>query len=68
MSEQLRIDWIRCDAHGLCAELLPERITLDELGLPIIDPAPISGSLIKHAERAVAQCPVLALALVRTEA
>lgn len=34
MSEQLRIDWIRCDAHGLCAELLPERITLDEWGYP----------------------------------
>ncbi len=67
MSDQLRVDWIRCDAHGLCAELFPERITLDEWGYPLIDPAPIPGPLMKHAERAVAQCPVLALALFRTD-
>lgn len=67
MSERLRVDWIRCDAHGLCAELFPERITLDEWGYPIVDPAPITGPLRKHAERAVAQCPVLALALEQVE-
>jgi ferredoxin len=64
MSEQLGIDWIRCDAHGLCAELFPERISLDEWGYPIIDGAEIAPALRTHARRAVAQCPVLALRLV----
>jgi ferredoxin len=67
MSDELRVDWIRCDAHGLCAELFPERITLDDWGYPVVDPAPITPDLRKHAERAVAQCPVLALSLVRTD-
>jgi ferredoxin len=29
MSAALDIDWTRCDGHGLCAELLPHRITRD---------------------------------------
>ena len=32
----LQIDWTRCDGHGLCAELSPEQITLDDWGYPII--------------------------------
>jgi ferredoxin len=63
MSETVSVDWIRCDGHGLCAELFPERITLDDWGYPIIDPAPISPQLRGHAKRAIAQCPVLALRL-----
>jgi ferredoxin len=30
MSEKLRVDPILCQAHGMCAELLPELIELDE--------------------------------------
>ena len=37
---RLRVDPINCHAHGLCAELLPELITLDEWGYPIIDGRP----------------------------
>ena len=37
----IRVDPIACDGHGLCAELFPERIRLDDWGYPIIDPAPI---------------------------
>jgi ferredoxin len=59
---QLVVDWILCDGHGLCAELLPERITLDEWGYPIIDPD-IPPHLADHARRAVAACPKLALSL-----
>ncbi len=32
----LRLDPIACDAHGLCAELLPEHIRLDDWGYPIV--------------------------------
>jgi ferredoxin len=64
----LRVDPIRCDAHGLCAELLPERIELDEWGYPIVDEAPVTRSLETHARRAVADCPMLALRLERRRA
>ena len=39
MSERLRVNPIACEAHGMCAELLPERITLDEWGYPLVDGA-----------------------------
>jgi ferredoxin len=34
--ERLRVDPIACDGRGLCAEILPELITLDDWGFPII--------------------------------
>jgi len=63
--KQLRVNPIMCVAHGLCAELFPERITLDDWGYPIIDPKPIPPSLEEHARRAVSACPTLALVLER---
>jgi ferredoxin len=57
----LSVDPIACEAHGLCAELFPERITLDDWGYPIIDPTPIPRELVGHARRAVDACPTLAL-------
>lgn len=59
----LRVDIIACDGRGVCAELFPERIRLDDWGYPIIDPEPIGGDHIAHARRAVVACPVLALRL-----
>lgn len=67
MSERIEVNPIMCEAHGLCAELLPERITLDEWGYPIIDDEPVSGRLLVHARRAAANCPTLALALRRVD-
>lgn len=63
MLEALQVDRIRCDAHGLCAELLPELISLDEWGYPIIKAGAIPAKLVEHARRAVDACPVLALRL-----
>ena len=60
---RIHVDPIRCEAHGLCAELLPERITLDEWGYPIVDPSPIQPSLEDLARKTVNACPTLALAL-----
>jgi len=59
------VDPIRCDGHGLCTELLPERVRPDDWGYPIIDAAPIGGDLLPLARRAVDSCPVLALRLER---
>jgi ferredoxin len=59
------VDRIRCDGFGTCAQLLPERITLDEWGYPIIDATPVHGSERQHAKRAVSACPRLALTLAK---
>ncbi len=64
----LRVNPIACEAHGLCAELLPERITLDEWGYPVIDTESIPDQLLDHARRAVAACPTMALLLERRRA
>jgi ferredoxin len=63
----LAIDRIRCDGRGLCADLLPEMIRLDDWGYPVIDAAPVGRPLLEHARRAVSSCPVLALRLERRE-
>jgi ferredoxin len=59
----LRVDPIRCDAYGHCAELLPELIALDDWGYPIISGAPVPHALAGEARRAVSLCPRLALLL-----
>ncbi|HEY6379257.1 MAG TPA: ferredoxin [Candidatus Dormibacteraeota bacterium] len=64
----LSVDRIRCDGSGLCAELLPEGITLDDWGYPIIASGAVPDHLVEHARRAVASCPLLALRLERAEA
>jgi ferredoxin len=66
MGARLQIDRIRCDGHGLCAELLPELISLDDWGYPIIKAADVPAGLVDHARRAVDACPVLALRLARS--
>jgi ferredoxin len=60
---RIRVNPITCEAHGLCAELLPERVTLDEWGYPIVDGAPVTPELEEYARRAAAACPTLALLL-----
>ena len=65
MSHRVRVNPITCEAHGLCAELLPERITLDEWGYPIVDERPLHGDELEHARRAARACPTLAVILAR---
>lgn len=60
----LRVDPIACDGHGLCAELAPELIELDEWGYPIVGAGAVPEGLEEHARRAVGACPTLALTLV----
>ena len=59
----LRVEPIGCTAHGICAELLPELIYLDDWGYPIIADGPIPPELEALAKRAVSACPALALRL-----
>lgn len=66
VTERLKVDMIACDGHGVCAELVPELIGLDEWGYPILANAPVPQELHKHARKAVSLCPKLALSLART--
>ncbi|HEY2509020.1 MAG TPA: ferredoxin [Streptosporangiaceae bacterium] len=63
MSVRLKLDPIACDGHGLCADLLPEMIELDEWGYPIVEGEQVPRGLHGHARRAVRACPTLALRL-----
>ena len=67
MTSILRVDPIACTGHGLCAELLPEWIELDDWGYPIIESGPLPEHLVAHARRAAAACPKLALVLAQRE-
>jgi len=51
----------RCDAHGLCAELLPELIEIDDWGYPVLADGDVPRRLSEYAEHAVRACPQLAL-------
>jgi ferredoxin len=62
VKQQLHWDPTACNGHGLCADLLPERIELDEWGYPVIL-GDVPPGLARHARRAVRACPVLALRL-----
>jgi len=61
MTYRLRVNPITCDAHGVCAELLPEFIRLDPWGYPIVPRADLPADLVEHARLAAAACPTLAL-------
>jgi ferredoxin len=63
MDARLRVDWIRCDGYGLCGDLLPELIDLDEWRYPILRPEHVDRALLHDAQRAVDCCPMRALIL-----
>ena len=63
----IAVDRIKCDGHGLCAEILPELIRMDDWGYPIVAPGHIPEQLMPLAQRAIDNCPVLALSLRRVE-
>ena len=65
MSVRLKVNPIACEAHGMCAELLPERIVLDDWGYPIIDERPLPSELTALARRAAEACPTFALLVER---
>jgi ferredoxin len=62
---RLRVNPIACEAHGMCAELLPELIAADPWGYPIVAPGDVPDDLLPLARRAVTACPTLALLLDR---
>jgi ferredoxin len=67
VKRKLAVNWTTCVGHGMCAELLPELIQLDDWGYPVIRPGPVPPELEPYAKRAVEACPTLALLLQRSE-
>jgi ferredoxin len=60
----LRVNPIACVGRGLCAEIAPELITLDDWGFPVIDADHVPAGLMPEARAAVRLCPVMALRLL----
>ena len=67
-SVAFRIDWIRCDGYGLCGDLAPNLIELDDWRYPILVRGPLAPDEIGDAQRAVDCCPMRALTLQRLDA
>lgn len=62
---RITIDPVACEAYGYCAEILPEAITLDEWGYPIVDDHPLPAGLVELAKRSARDCPKRAITLRR---
>jgi ferredoxin len=67
VQRRLRVNPILCNGFGYCAEIVPELITLDDWGFPIVSSSPIERDhLLRLARRAVVTCPRLALLIEET--
>lgn len=62
---RLRLDPVACAGHGLCADLLPELVDLDEWGYPLLREPAVPRHLLRTARAAITACPALALHLDR---
>ena len=60
---RLEVDWIRCDGYGLCGDLVPDLIALDDWRYPILDRSRSTAQRLDDAQRAVDCCPMKALQL-----
>jgi ferredoxin len=67
VTRRLAVNRIACSGHGLCADMLPELIQLDEWGYPIVADREVPAELGPLARRAVRLCPTLALRLQAAE-
>lgn len=64
MSWRLRVDWPLCEGRGLCHELAPDSITLDDWGYPIFT-TDVPHDQLGDVREAVRGCPQLALRLIK---
>jgi len=59
----LRVNPVDCVGHGLCAELLPELMRVDEWSYPIVNDGAVPPEVVEPARRAARVCRTLALLL-----
>jgi ferredoxin len=68
VKHRLAVNPIACTGHGICAEMLPELIRLDEWGYPVLADRAVPHELTRLSRRAVRLCPTLALRLEGADA
>ena len=64
MSVRIEIDRMACEANGVCEEILPEALTLDDKDELHLRLAVLPPELEERARKAVQACPRQALRLV----
>ena len=57
-TQAMEVDRVACTGHGICASLLPEQISLDEWGYPVMLAADVDPEL---GHIAIRLCPARAL-------
>ena len=67
-SVRLHLDPTRCVGYGVCGGLLPEWVSFDDWGYPIIRADALPARLLEVAARAVHACPGEALRLEADDA
>lgn len=65
MTTRIAVNPVTCDGHGICAELLPELVSLDDWGYPMLTTKTVPSHLEGLARKARDLCPTLALMLTR---
>jgi len=68
VAAELTIDWTRCEARGVCLDLLPGLLRPDDWGYPMArEPGRIvvTATDLPDADVAVRECPRMALRLAR---
>lgn len=60
MTSKIVVDRVLCSGHGICAQVLPDTVALDEWGYPILSGAEVDRAAAKQA---VKLCPARALQL-----
>ena len=58
---RLSVDRARCEGHGMCEQVAPGLIHLDDNAEPVFDLDDMEAALRPLAELAVQSCPVAAL-------
>ena len=48
---RLVVDPIACDGRGICRDLLPEVVALDDWGFPILPAGPLPPEVVADARR-----------------
>jgi ferredoxin len=59
---KLKIDWVACNGYGVCEVAAPDLIVLDDWGYPVLQDGPVPSDLMRQANKAINDCPMLALA------
>jgi ferredoxin len=60
---KITLDPVACDGFGYCVEILPEVLSFDEWGFPIVGDRDVPDRFLPAARQAVRSCPRRALAL-----